>query len=408
MSATPTVLIVGGGVAAGSTAASLREEGFEGDVVLVTSEPRPPHERPPLSKGLLAGDDDPSSTHLHPTSWWEARDVELRTGRTVVDLGTGAHEAVLDDGATIAWDRAVLATGASPEAPRIDGALQDGVHQLRTVDDALALRTALEAADRVAVVGASWIGTEVAAAARGHGCEVVLLASGPTPLSATLGPEVGRTYLDLHRDEGVDVRTDVRVARVTGDGRADGVVLEDGTSLDADLVVLGVGVTPSTGLATLSGIDVDDGVTTDASLRTSVPDVLAVGDVASHDHPRLGRLRVEHVEVARAHGVTAAKVLTGQDVAHEELPLFYSDQYDLGMEYVGHARDWDRVVLRPGDGRAHVAFYLDEDDVVLAGTHADVWDATDVIRALVGRTVDPDVLGDPDVALEDLAERAGA
>ena len=403
-----TVLIVGGGMAGGTTAATLREEGFDGRITLVTDEPREPYTRPPLSKSVLAGEDEPDVTRLHEHAWWDGHDVEVRTGRTVVDLGLAAGSAVLDDDSEVAWDRVVLATGASPRPTPIDGEHLPGAHTLRDVDDALALRTALAAADRVAIVGSSWIGMEVAAAARGHDCEVTVLALEDQPLELVLGAEVGAAFRHLHEQHGVEIRGGVTATSVTGDETATGVRLDDGDTVTADVVVLGTGVRPNVGLAKRAGLALDaetGGVRTDASLVTSDERVLAVGDVAAHDHPRLGRLRVEHVEVARGHGRTAGRVLAGQDVVHDELPLFYTDQYDLGMEYVGHAAPDDVVVRGDLPARPFVAFYLDG-DTVRAGVHADQWAATDVIRELVGEEVDRSVLADTDVALEDLPDAA--
>lgn len=403
------VLIVGGGVAAGACAAELRARDPDTRIVLVGSEPRPPYERPSLSKELLAGDVDVDDTYVHTPRWWASNDVELHSGRRVVDLGVDDHVATLDDGSRLGWDKVVLATGAHPVAPAIEGADLDGVHELRTLDQALALRSALATADHVAVVGASFIGSEVAAAARGHGCRVTMVDPAPTPLHATLGPVVGAAYAALHRDHGValELGAGKQVTRVTGDDRADGVELADGTRVHADVVVLGTGVAPAVDLAERAGIAVGDGVLVDTMLRTSHHDVLAVGDVANHDHPLLGRVRAEHVEVARDHGRTAARVLCGEAVAHDDLPMFCSDQFDLGMEYLGHGGDTDDPVVR-GDlaGRAFVAFYLDGDDTVRAGTHANTWAATGVVRRLIGRRVDRGVLADGDVPLVELPARA--
>lgn len=404
-----TVLIIGGGVAGGTTAAALREEGHDGDVVVVTGEQRLPYERPPLSKDVLRGEAEPDAGKLHEAAWWQARDIDVRLGRSVVDLGLASGSAALDDGTSVDWDRVVLATGATPRPTPVDGAELDGAFTLRDAGDAVALRDALQGADHAAVVGASWIGLETAAAARAHGCAVTVVAPEDEPLAAILGDEVGRAFRKLHEDHGVTFRTGETATRVTGEERATGVELKGGGTVEAPVVVLGTGVTPNVGLATRAGLELDDetgGVAVDAALRTSDERVLAIGDVAAHDHPRLGRLRVEHVEVARGHGETAAKVLTGQDVVHDELPLFYSDQYDLGMEYLGHAAPDDVVVRGSLPETPFVAFYLDDDDTVRAGMHADEWDATDVIRELIGQQVDRETLADTSVALDDLAAAA--
>lgn len=405
-----TVLIVGGGVAAGTAAATTREEGFDGRLVLVTDEPRPPYVRPPLSKSVLAGKDEPGVAVLHEPPFWDGQDVEVRTGATVVDLGLDAGAAALADGDEVAYDRLVYATGASARPTPLEDDRLAGVHTLRDVDDALALRAALAAAEDVAVVGASWIGLEVAAAARSHDCDVTVVGLQDQPLQAVLGEEVGRAFRSLHEDRGVEVRGGVTATRVTGEDRADGIETADGGHVGADVVVLGTGVHPNVELARRAGLVIDaetGGVAVDASLRASDDRVLAIGDVAAHDHPRLGRLRVEHVEVARSHGRTAGRVLAGQDVVHDGLPLFYSDQYDVGMEYVGHADpDASDVVVRGEVSQPpFVAFYL-TDGVVRAGTHVEAWDATDVIRELIGDEVDADVLADTSVALEDLPTAA--
>lgn len=406
-----TILVVGGGVAGGTAARALREEGFDGPLVLVTAEQHAPYERPPVSKGLLVGEVGPDATDVEEPSWWTEHDVELVLGRTVTSLDLEAGTATLDgaDAATLSWDDLVLATGATASPSPVPGSDLPGAFTLRTIEDSLALRDALAAATSVVVVGASWIGLEAAAAARAHDCEVTVVGREDEPLQAVLGREVGAAYRRLHEDQGVTFRTGVGVERVTGEDRASGVLLEGGEQLDADVVVLGTGVRPVTDIAEAAGLELDDelgGVRVDSQLRSSHPRVSVIGDVAAHDHPRLGRLRVEHVEVARGHGSTVARVLMGGDDVHDELPLFYSDQYDLGMEYVGHADPDDVVVRGELPASPFVAFYLDDDDVVRAGTHADEWDATEVIRELVGRRVDRAVLADPDVALDELAARA--
>lgn len=402
MSTSTTVLIVGGGVAAGATASTLRDEGFTGRIVLVTDEPRPPYERPPLSKGVLTGDAELGDTAMQDDGWWDEHGVEVRTGRRVTDLGRDDRVAQLDDGSTIAWDRMVLATGASPSAVAIPGDDVRGVHHLRTADDALRLRGSLTDADHMVVVGGSWIGTEVAAAARQHGTAVTIVTPEETLLAGVLGADVGGLIEELHADNGVEVVRGREATRVVGAASASGVELDDGTTIDADAIVMGVGVTPNVELAVTAGLEADDGILVDASLRTSDDRILAIGDVANHDHPRLGRIRAEHVEVARAHGQTAARVLLGEDVVHDELPLFYSDQFDVGLEYVGRHHDAELIVRGDRDAREVVGLYVGADDVVQAGVHLDVWDATEKIRALIGTTVDRERLADESVPLDEL------
>lgn len=409
MSARPTHVIVGASLAGATAAAELREQGFEGRVVLVGSEPELPYERPPLSKDYLRGEVARESALVHPADFYESHDIELRLGRTVAELDLHASEAVLDGGERVRFDRLLLATGSRPRPISVAGAQLDGVRYLRTLADADALTTAFRDAQRVVVVGAGWIGAEVAASARSLGLEVALVEQAQVPLERVLGSEVGQIYADVHREHGVDLVGDAAVEAFEGASRVERVRLADGRTLDCDLVVVGVGVLPNVELAAAAGLEVGNGVLADQRLCTSDPRVFAAGDVAAAWHPLYdSRLRVEHWANARGQGPVAARSMLGGEEAYDAVPYFFSDQYDVGMEYSGHAVGEDEVVFR-GDPatREFVAFWL-RDGRVVAGMNVNVWDVADTIQGLIrsGRTVDLARLRDPDVPLGDLAGAA--
>ncbi|GAA3820839.1 NAD(P)/FAD-dependent oxidoreductase [Cellulomonas soli] len=416
------VVVVGAGLAGAKTVEHLRARGFDGRLTLLGDEAERPYERPPLSKGYLLGSAARDEAFVHGPGWYADHDVDLRTGCRAVRLDLRAGEVLDADERRWRADAVVLATGSEPRPLGVPGADLDGVHQLRTLPDSDALREALTGRPRVAVVGGGWIGLEVAAAARQAGCEVTLLVRGPAPLLGALGPEGAELFAGLHREHGVDLRTGVEVdallpagtevATGTGARRVGAVGLVGGDRVEADVVVVGIGAAPRVGLAreagiALAGADVG-GVAVDAHLRTSVPQVLAVGDIAAAEHPTLGeRVRVEHWATALHQPETAAATLLGLDEPYDRLPYAFSDQYELGMEHVGHvgARGYDQVVVR-GDlaGRECVLLWLRQGRV-LAGTNVDVWDVVDHVEALVRSrsVVDPARLADPDVPWEELA-----
>ena len=407
---TQTYVVVGGGLAGAKAVETLRAEGFTGRVLLVGAEDELPYERPPLSKGYLLGTQDRDAAIVHDRSWYDDRSIELRLGTRATGLDTAAHELVLGGRERVGYERLLLATGSAVRRLEVPGADLDGVLYLRELRDADRIRGLLEDGARLAVVGGGWIGLEVAAAARTRGCEVTLLEAAALPLQRVLGDEVAGVVADLHREHGVDLRLSTGVAQVEGAaGRVTGLTAADGRHVPADAVVVGVGIRPRTELAESAGLEVDDGVLVDRSLRTSDPDVFAAGDVANAYHPLLGRrVRVEHWANALHGGPAAARAMLGQEVVHDRLPYFFSDQYDLGLEYVGQPApgEVDRVVLR-GDvpGRAFQAFWLAGGRAV-AGMHANQWDeGIEPIKALVtsGTTVDADRLADPSVPLADVA-----
>jgi 3-phenylpropionate/trans-cinnamate dioxygenase ferredoxin reductase subunit len=403
-----TFVIVGASLAGAKAAETLRDEGFAGRVVLVGEEPEPPYERPPLSKGYLLGSDERGTAFVHDRAWYDEQNIELRTGVRAEAVDPGAHAVTLAGGERLTYDKLLLTTGSVVRRLQVPGAELEGVHYLRRIEHSDALRGVLVEGARVVVVGGGWIGLEVAAAARTHGATVTLVEVDTLPLRRVLGDEAAQVFADLHADHGVDLRLGTGIREIAGaDGRVASVALDDGTSLPADAVVVGVGITPAVELAQSAGLAVDNGVLVDAALRTSDPDVYAAGDVANADNPLLGKhIRVEHWQNALDGGPAAARSMLGQDVVYDRVPYFFTDQYDLGMEYTGYAEpgSYDQVVFR-GDvqGREFISFWL-SDGRVLAGMNVNVWDvAADVERIIrSGTPVDPARLADPTVPLSDL------
>ncbi|MDD7918245.1 NAD(P)/FAD-dependent oxidoreductase [Actinomycetospora callitridis] len=405
-----TYVIVGAGLAGARAAEALRDGGYEGRVVLLGAEQHRPYERPPLSKEYLQGSSERDEVFVHPADWYREHDVDLRLGATVTGIDRDASEVVLDDGGRVGYDALLLATGSSPRHLRVPGAELEDVHYLRYLDDSDRLKILLQRAGRIAVIGGGWIGLEVTAAARIAGVEVAVLEAADAPLLGVLGPEIAEVFAGLHREHGVDLRTGVQVTEIVGkDGAVVGVRLGDGSLVEADAVVVGIGAAPNTGLAEGAGLQVDDGVRVDEHLRSSDPHIYAAGDIASIHHPALGRqIRVEHWATAQNSGPVAAAAMIDENAAGwDRLPYFFTDQYDLGMEYTGHvdAGDEDVEVVVRGDlaGREFIAFWL-RDGRLLAGMNVNIWDVTDDIERLIraGTTLDTARLADPGVPLSDL------
>jgi NADPH-dependent 2,4-dienoyl-CoA reductase/sulfur reductase-like enzyme len=393
------VVIVGGGLAGAKTAEALRDKGFGGPITLISAESELPYERPPLSKGYLAGDAKFEDAVVHPQQWYADNDVELRLGTRVTSIDRGAQELVLDDGSRLGYGTLVLATGSTPRRLPLPGA--DSTLTLRTRADSDAIRDTFGEGKSLVIIGAGWIGLEVASAARNAGTAVTVVEAAEQPLLGPLGPKIAPVFADLHREHGVDLRLGASIAEIiTEDGRATGVRLDDGTEIRGDAVLMGVGARPLTDLAEAAGLDVDNGVLVDATLRTSDPAIFAVGDIANHDHPVLGRrVRVEHWAAALNQPASVAAAIVGQpEPAYTDQPYFFTDQYDLGMEYVGLAGSDARVVVRGDLGsREFVAFWLDGEDRLLASMNVNVWDVPDAVKPFLGKRVDPNRLSDPNV-----------
>ncbi len=402
------VVIVGGGLAGAKTAQALRDEGFTGSVTILAAEHELPYERPPLSKDYLAGEAEFDDALVAPADWYAEHDVEVRMGTEAVAIRRDTTEVELADGERVGYDALVLATGSEPVVPPLPNAA-DALY-LRTRADADAIKATFGEGKRLVVVGGGWIGLEVAAAARKAGTAVVLLESAEFPLLGVLGREMGTVFADLHAANGVDVRTGTKVGEILPGGR--GVRLEDGSEVEADAVVVGVGAAPRLALANSALLETGSGVLVDGSLRTADPAIYAVGDIAEQDHPVLGRrVRVEHWATAQNQGSFVGALIAGKDDGpYDRLPYFFSDQYDLGMEYVGEAKPgtYSRVIVR-GDlaGREFVAFWLDDGDHVLAAMNVNVWDVQDDIKPLIAErtVVDADRLADPQTPLGEVSSR---
>ncbi len=408
-----TFVIVGGGLAAARAVEGMRDAGHEGPIVVLSREDHLPYERPPLSKEVLQGKKPEDSAAAQPEEWYAEHGVTLRRGADVTGIDPDAHTLTLADGSEQAYDRLLLATGSAIRPLDVPGADRPEVHYLRTVEDAVAIRDRLGKGIRVVVVGAGWIGLEVAAAARLAEADVTVVEPQPTPLNAVVGPEVGRWFADLHGSHGVAFRFGDGVeAFEPGDddgNHAVTVVTTQGERLLADLVVVGVGIRPETGLAEAAGLQVDDGIVTDAALRTSDASIWAAGDVANAHNPRYRRrIRVEHWANARNQGYAAGQSMAGRSVDFDNIPYFYSDQYDAGLEYSGYVpRGTDADVVLRGDPAtgAFMAFWLDGDDRVLAGMHVNEWDSIEDVKALIDarRPVDRARLADPRTKLTEVA-----
>lgn len=411
-----TFVIIGGGLAGAKAAETLRAEGFTGRVILIGDERDHPYERPPLSKGYLTGADARDSVFVHEPAWYAGADIELHLGQPAVQLDRTDKTVTLGDGTRIHYDRLLLATGAEPRRLDVPGTGLAGVHHLRRLAHADRLRGVLSALGQenghLVIAGAGWIGLEVAAAARTYGAEVTVIESDSTPLHTVLGPELGALFADLHREHGVRFHFGARLTEIAGeDGMVQYVRTDDGDEHPAHDVLAAIGAAPRTALAEAAGLALDPGpgggIAVDASLRTSDPDVFAAGDAAAVQHPLLGqRLRVEHWANALNSGPAAARAMLDAEVSYDRVPYFFSDQYDVGLEYSGFAPpgSYDQVVCR-GDvsKREFVAFWL-RDNRVLAGLNVNIWDVTAPVQELIrsGATVDPHALADPGVSLESL------
>jgi NADPH-dependent 2,4-dienoyl-CoA reductase/sulfur reductase-like enzyme len=406
------VVVIGGGLAGAKTAEALREQGYTGPLTIVGAERHLPYERPPLSKDYLAGKSQRADFEVHDAGWYETHEVTLRLTTTATRIDPGTHTVELSDGSSLEYSKLALATGSEPRVLPVPGIEASGVHYLRTVEDSDAIRAELSPDAHIVIIGGGWIGLEVAAAARARDTSVSVIEAADLPLATTLGPELAQSVLNLHRDHGVVFHLGTSVAAIdVEDDAVRAVILADGTRIDANAVIVGVGAAPRLSLAEGAGLDVDNGVLVDESLQTSDPDIVAVGDIALHAHPTLGRrVRVEHWANALNQPAAAAATMLGSPTPYTELPYFFTDQYDLGMEYVGHAPPgaYQQVVVRGDlDGREYIAFWLDGEKRVLAGMNVNVWDVVDDVKALIlsGQSVDEARLADPGVALADVPAR---
>ncbi|WP_265444765.1 NAD(P)/FAD-dependent oxidoreductase [Flexivirga meconopsidis] len=404
-----TIAIVGASLAGAHAASALRDRGHDGAIVLVGAEKHLPYQRPGLSKGYLLGKDGPEELLVHPEDRYRELDVDLRLGTRVTAVDTASRRLAVDDGDDIVYDQLLIATGARPRTPALPGIDLDGVHYLRTIDDSDALRARLAPGVHLTIVGAGWVGSEVAATARSLGAEVTVLDPLTAPLESVLGAELGRAFGVRHTDNGVDLRAGRLVTGIDGKGgRVTGVRTDGGDVIDTDLVLIAVGAEPNTELAQRAGIRVDRGVLVDDQLRTSAPEVYAAGDVVRADHPRyVEAIRVEHWDNAMQQGGFAGSSMLGADGVYERVPYFFSTQYDVTIEVTGRPDAAHRLVVR-GDptGSSFMAFWL-QDNVIEAGLNANSWGAADSIRSLIESRaqVDAAALADESVPLDELGQQ---
>lgn len=406
MSKKETFIIVGASLAGAKAAEELRERGFDGRVLLIGAESERPYERPPLTKDYLRGESARESTFVHEEGFYREYEISLMTDTIVTAVDPVAATVTLPDGSELGYDRLLLATGAEPRRLRVPGAELDGIHYLRTLADCDLLQDRLDGGGHVAVVGAGWIGSEFAASARQTGHAVTLIDPTALPNERIFGAEIGTFYRDLHARHGVDLVLGEGVESFEGDGALGRVRTSSGRVIECDLAVVGIGVVPRTDLARDAGLVLENGILVDEALQTTAPGIFAAGDVASAWHPFYGgQVRVEHWSNALNQGPAAARAMLGETVRYDHIPYFFSDQYEVGMEYSGYAPEWDQVVFRGEQASGEfIAFWL-RDGRVAAGMNVNVWDVNDQIRALIGsrQIVDVARLTDPDMPLDTLA-----
>jgi NADPH-dependent 2,4-dienoyl-CoA reductase/sulfur reductase-like enzyme len=408
-----TFLVVGGGQAGGRAVEGIRKAGFDGTVILLAEEERAPYERPPLSKQVLTGAAEPDSAKLRDDGWYAEQAVDLRLATRVGRIDRERKRVVLEDGQELAYDRLLLATGAQPKVPDLPGVDLSGVHVLRDMADSLALRDAMRAGARVALVGGGYIGLEVAAAARKLGCETTVLEAAPSLMRRQVAPELGDWYARLHREHGADVRLEAEVSRLLGHDRVEGVELADGSRVDADLVVIGVGIRPNVELAMQAGLEAGDGIEVDEQGRTSDPDIFAAGDVTRQPNPYVDdKIRLESWQNAQNQALVAGQAMAGaRDVRHADLPWFWSDQHGINLQMVGMPAGQPRHVWRgdPSDGPGFTLFYLDDAGRLIGANAVDRPADIAAARRMIERGVipDPDKLADPEVSMKKLLKGQG-
>jgi 3-phenylpropionate/trans-cinnamate dioxygenase ferredoxin reductase component len=400
-----TFVIAGASLAGAKAAQELREHGFDGRVVLIGTEPDRPYERPPLTKDYLRGESEREKAYVHGADFYEQHDIELMTGTTVTAIDPRGPSVTLDGGRELSYDRLLLTTGSEPRQIPAPGAELDGIYYMRSLADCDVLRRRLDDSGRVAVVGAGWIGSEFAASARQLGLEVTVIDPLALPNERIFGAEVGGFYRDVHVQHGVEMLLGQGVEAFEGDGAVARVRTSAGKVVECDFAVVGIGITPRTALAADAGLAVDNGVVTNERLETSAPGIFAAGDVASAWHPFYEQhIRVEHWANALNQGPAAARAMLGEDVSFDRIPYFFSDQYDVGMEYSGYATSWDEVVFRGDrDAGEFIAFWL-SDGRVVGGMNVNVWDVNQHVQELIRsrRPVDVGALTDPDIPLDSL------
>ncbi|MGN5731759.1 NAD(P)/FAD-dependent oxidoreductase [Arthrobacter psychrochitiniphilus] len=405
--AAPGMVIIGGGLTAATAAESLRKEGWDGAITIVADEAETPYQRPPLSKGFLAGKEGEDALLPLPANWYPENNVTLRTGTAATALDPAAHTVTLADGTVLSYAKALIATGAAPRRIPFPGVELKGVYTFRTKADSVAMKELLTGGGKnVVMIGSGWIGMEIAATATELGNKVALMGLEEVPLSVAIGAQLGTVFTNRHKEAGVQFELPASAAEIQGsDGQVTSVLTTTGVTLPADIVIVAVGVVPNISLAKGAGLTINNGIEVDASLHTSAADVFAAGDVANAMHPVTGmHARSEHWANAIASGKVAAKSMLGKDAVLDDIPYFYTDQFDLGMEYSGFGaltKDAEVVIRGDLEKREFIAFWVLEGRVV-AGMNVNIWDVQDAIKALIssGRTIDTAKLADPQTPLE--------
>lgn len=396
------VVIVGGGEAGATTAGALRDAGFDGEVVLIGEEPMPPYERPPLSKEYLRGESD--HQFVRPQEWYADNDVDARFGVRAERVNAADRVVELAGGERVTFDQVVVATGSKNRRFPIPGLDLPGVYDLRFAPDADAIREAAKAGSKAVLVGMGFIGAEVAASLRQLGLDVTVVEFAGAPLERVLGAELGRAIEGLHRDHGVEMFFRDGAERFEGDGRFETLITKEGRRIEGDFAVVGVGVEPVTDVAEAGGVPTDNGIPVDGSLRTPIEGVWAIGDVARHDHPVFGPIRVEHFDNAVKMGEHVAKGILGSDEVFDDAHWFWSDQYDAQIQMSGFATEWDQTMIRGSiEDRSFVAFLLKEGQLLSAFSmnwKLDVRRTMPLIKAKAHP--DPASLSDPGVDLRKL------
>jgi 3-phenylpropionate/trans-cinnamate dioxygenase ferredoxin reductase subunit len=404
----PTFVIVGAGLAGGTAAATLRQDGFDGDVILIGEEPHPPYERPPLSKQYLRGEVPFETAWVRPSGFYEANAIDTRFGDAATRVDPARRKVELASGRSVRYDKLLIATGVRNRRPAIPGQDLPNVLDLRSVDDADALRNEIVAGRKAAVIGMGFIGCEVAASLRQKDVEVVCIDPSPTALFRVLGEQVGQVMSAIHHEHGVETFFDDAVVRFEGDARVQRVITTRGRHVDCDFAVTAVGVEPVVDVLADSGVAISNGILVDEYCRTNVQDIYAAGDVANHYHPVFQkRMRVEHWQNARQQGAAAARSMLGSGKPYDAVHWFWSDQYDVNLQHAGFHQAWDEVVVRGNaDTRDFIAFYLSGgciDAVVALNRGKDVRRAMPLIKARTA--VDPRHLADESMDLRSLVAR---
>ena len=406
MAQNESFLIVGAGIAGGTAAETLRKQGFDGEIHLIGAEPHRPYDRPPLSKEFLSGAKEQEKLYFKTQDFYTEQSIELHLGAEALALDTSSNTVTLSNGDALHYDKLLLATGSQVKRLPIPGADLDGVHYLRNIEDSKAIAQSMSGAGRAVIVGAGFIGSEVAAVCKAAGLEVTVLEIQSQPMAHILGAEMGAIYANLHTNRGIDLRLSEGISEIRGQCRAEQVITDKGHAIDCDLVVIGVGISPDTSLAEAAGVDVEGGILIDENCRTSNPDIFAAGDVANWFHPGLGhRLRVEHWDNALNQGAAAAKSMLGNPEVYAPVLYFWSDQYDLNIQYLGHAAEWDEIAVRGNPSEEKFsAFYLKDGSVhgaLIVNNFRDIRPT----RTLIGQKtpVDAQALSDTSTNLKQLA-----